>query len=137
MDTVEFLRSKGVQPSQQRIRIWEALAATKAHPSADTVHRQLAPEIPTLSRTTVYSTLELFVSLGLAQELEITGSELRYDANASPHVHFACRSCGAVSDVEELDAPSLPLLRDGRLAEKAQLFLTGLCARCAEEASRN
>lgn len=131
MNTVDFLRAKGIQPSQQRIRIWEALASTTAHPSADTVHRQLAAEIPTLSRTTVYTTLDLFVELGMAQSLEITGSELRYDANAAPHVHFACRSCGAVSDLHYLAPPDLPALQGGYVAERAQLFVTGLCGDCA------
>ena len=131
MNTVNFLRSKGVQPSQQRIRIWEALASTKAHPSADTVHKVLSPEIPTLSRTTVYSTLDLFVGLGLAQRLEITGSEVRYDADTSAHAHFRCRSCGEVSDLFGIEVPSPPDLGDGSRVERVQLFVTGLCPTCA------
>jgi len=131
VNTVNFLRLKGVQPSQQRIRIWEALAATKAHPSADTVHRVLSPEIPTLSRTTVYSTLDLFVGLGMAQRLEITGSEVRYDADTSAHAHFRCRECGEVSDLPGVAVPSLPILADGSQAERVQLFITGVCQACA------
>jgi len=130
MNTVEFLRSKGIQPSQQRIRIWETLAATKAHPSADAVHRVLASEIPTLSRTTVYSTLDLFVQAGIAQGLEITGSEIRYDADVSAHAHFACRACGAVSDLYSVAVPQPPRLADGTRIERIQLFVTGICGDC-------
>jgi len=130
LNTVEFLREKGIHPSQQRIRIWEALASTKAHPSADTVHKLLAAEIPTLSRTTVYSTLDLFVGLGIAQQLEITGSEIRYDADVSPHAHFCCRSCGAVSDLPGVAVPAPPSLPDGRRVERVQLFMIGLCPAC-------
>ncbi|MDA8409208.1 MAG: Fur family transcriptional regulator [Treponema sp.] len=134
MNTVDYLRSKGVQPSQQRIRIWEALASTKAHPSADAVHRVLSPEIPTLSRTTVYSTLDLFVGLGMAQRLEITGSEVRYDADTSSHAHFRCHACGEVSDLFDLKVPAVSDLGDGSQVERVQLFVTGLCPACAKQA---
>lgn len=134
MNTIEFLRSKGIQPSQQRIRIWETLASTKAHPSADAVHRVLASEIPTLSRTTVYSTLDLFVQAGIAQGLEITGSEIRYDADVSAHAHFACRACGAVSDLHSVAVPPAPRLSDGTRVERIQLFVTGICGDCMRRA---
>lgn len=139
MTTADLLRSRGVQPSEQRLRVYETLAATKAHPSADAVHRALSPSMPTLSRTTVYSTLALFVERGLARELTITGSELRFDADLSAHAHFACRSCGSVSDLSLPSdgsfaalcgavAASLPA---GYSAQSAELFLSGLCPACA------
>lgn len=128
--TAEFLRERGIQPSQQRIAIYEALASTKAHPSADLIHGALAPGMPTLSRTTVYSTLELLVERGLAQRLALTGSELRYDADVSPHLHFRCRACGSVSDLPG-KAPSPPELPAGYLAERVQLYAEGLCPACS------
>ncbi|MEI6386992.1 MAG: Fur family transcriptional regulator [Spirochaetota bacterium] len=130
LNTAAFLREKGIQPSPQRLRIYEALASTREHPSADAIHRQLSPEMPTLSRTTVYSTLELFVGAGIAQELAITGSELRFDAEVSSHAHFACRSCGRVVDLGLLEAAPLPELPRGYLAESSQYFMTGTCPTC-------
>ena len=132
MNTVEFLRSKNINPSQQRIRIWEALASAKSHPSADIVHRLLSDEIPTLSRTTVYSCLELFVELGIAQQLEITGSEIRYDADISTHAHFCCRACGAVSDLSGFEMPSPLALPEGYRVERMQFYLKGLCPNCTD-----
>ncbi len=131
MDTADFLREKDIQPSQQRIRIYESLAATKAHPSADTLHRRLQPDIPTLSRTTVYGTLELFVEKGIAQRLALTGSELRFDADTSRHVHFRCRACGAVSDLPGVSAPLPPPAPAGYRVESSQFYAEGLCPACA------
>lgn len=133
MDTADYLKGKGVQPSHQRIRIYEALAGTKAHPSADALHRELSPEMPTLSRTTVYSTLDLFGEKGIVQRLPLSGSELRYDADLSPHVHFRCRSCGAVSDLPGLRAPPPPKAPRGYRIESSQFFAEGLCPSCANE----
>ncbi len=130
LNTASFLREKGIQPSPQRLRIYEALSSTREHPSADAIHRQLSPEMPTLSRTTVYSTLELFVGAGIAQELAITGSQLRFDAEVSSHAHFACRSCGCVVDLGGLQAASLPELPLGFIAESSQYFITGICPSC-------
>jgi Fe2+ or Zn2+ uptake regulation protein len=125
------LRERGIQPSQQRIRIYEALASVKTHPSAEAVYRSLLPEMPTLSRTTVFSSLDLFARAGLAQRLSITGSEVRYDADCSRHVHFRCRSCQGVSDLPGLKAPEEPRLGGGYVLEASHFFLEGLCPACS------
>ena len=137
MSTAEFLRGKGIRPSHQRIRIFEALAGTKAHPAADAIHRALSPRMPTLSRTTVYATLELFVGKGVAQRLALSGSEVRFDADLRPHVHFRCRSCGAVSDLAGHRAPAPPRVPRGYLVESSQFYAEGLCPACAESARRS
>jgi Fe2+ or Zn2+ uptake regulation protein len=134
MSVADFLREKGIQPSQQRIRIYEALAGVKTHPSADAIHRELSPEMPTLSRTTVFSTLDLFARKGLAQRLALAGNELRYDADTSRHVHFRCRSCGGVSDLLGLRAPPPPKAPSGYLVESSQFYAEGLCPECAAKA---
>ena len=134
MNVADFLRQKGIQPSHQRIRIYEALAAVKTHPSADAIHRELAPEMPTLSRTTVFSTLDLFARVGIAQRLALSGTELRYDADMSRHVHFRCRLCAAVSDLAGLRAPSPPKVPEGYLVESSQFYAEGLCPSCASAA---
>lgn len=132
MNAAEFLRGRGIQPSHQRIRIYESLAAVKTHPSADAIYRALASEMPTLSRTTVFSTLDLFVRKGIAQRLALSGSELRYDADLSRHVHFRCRSCGAVSDLQGSRAPAPPRAPEGFVVESSQYYAEGLCPSCAE-----
>jgi len=135
MNIADFLRDKGIQPSHQRMRIYEALAATRSHPSAESIHRELSSEMPTLSRTTVYSTLDLFAAKGVAQRLTLSGSELRYDATISPHVHFRCRSCGAVSDLDGFPAPVLSEVPAGYLLESSHFHAEGLCPSCASTAS--
>jgi len=135
MGVADFLRDKGIQPSHQRIRIYEALAAVKTHPSADTIHKTLAPEIPTLSRTTVFNTLDLFARSGIAQRLSISGTELRYDADLSRHVHFHCSSCGAVTDLPSVSPPPEPPLPAGYRLESSQFYVEGICPSCAARAS--
>jgi Fur family transcriptional regulator, peroxide stress response regulator len=133
MNAAELLRSKGIRPSQQRIRIYESLAASKAHPSAETIFSSLASELPTLSRTTVYSTLDLLARRGLSLRLALTGGELRYDADISPHVHFLCRACRQVFDLPGLGATKPAQGPAGYIVESWQLHAEGLCPRCAAD----
>jgi Fur family transcriptional regulator, peroxide stress response regulator len=131
MGAVELLQQRGIAPSPQRVGILEALAGTKAHPSADAIHRKLASRMPTLSRTTVYATLDLLARQGLAQRLSLSGSEVRYDGNVKPHVHFRCRGCGAVSDLEDARVPPVPAVPAGYVVESSQYYAEGLCPACA------
>jgi Fe2+ or Zn2+ uptake regulation protein len=131
MNTAELLRSRGIRPSEQRVRIFEALSSVKTHPSAEALFLALSPSMPSLSRTTVFSTLDLLARAGLAQRLALTGSELRYDADTSRHVHFRCRSCGAVCDLEGVRPPPVPRLPEGFVLEGTQYYAEGLCPECA------
>jgi Fur family transcriptional regulator, peroxide stress response regulator len=131
MDTTQFLRDHGIQPSQQRLRIYQALSAVKTHPAAETIYKELIGELPTLSRTTVFSTLDLFARQGIAQRLAISGTELRYDADTSPHVHFHCRLCGSVSDLPRTLPPAMPEAPEGYVVESSQFFVEGICPACA------
>ena len=132
-ETAALLSEKGIKPSYQRLRIFEYLAGTKAHPSVDTIYRNLAPEIPSLSRTTVYNTLSLFVKAGMAVPIYIDGDELRYDADTSEHGHFRCRVCGGVFDFPVTPGSVSPELPRGFKAELVQLYCVGLCPNCKDK----
>ncbi len=126
-----YLREHGIKPSYQRMRIWNYLINTKEHPSVDMIYRRLAPEIPTLSRSTVYNSLSLFVERGIAQSILIDESETRYDADVSPHGHFHCRVCGKVYDFS-LDDSNLKLaLPAGFVSDAVKINCQGICADCA------
>ena len=49
-----LLRDKGFKVTPQRLAIYSALAATKAHPSAEMIYNELQPVYPTMSLATVY-----------------------------------------------------------------------------------
>ena len=61
MNAKQILEGAGVRPSVQRLAVMDYLATHKTHPTVDEIYSSLAPSIPTLSKTTVYNTLKLFV----------------------------------------------------------------------------
>ena len=84
----QAIAAKGIRPSMQRTAIYEYLCTHPTHPTVDAVYRSLSATHPTLSRTTVYSTLRLLAEHGLVQAITIEDDELRYDAETKPHIHF-------------------------------------------------
>ena len=57
----EYLKAHEIKPSYQRIKIFQYLVENKNHPTVDMIYKALCTEIPTLSKTTVYNTLNLFI----------------------------------------------------------------------------
>ncbi|MFA9476915.1 Fur family transcriptional regulator [Phycisphaerales bacterium AB-hyl4] len=89
--------------TRQRKAIYAALEATREHPTADDLFRDVGREIPGMSLATVYNTLEAFCRSGLVQKLPGAGlnGSARYDAVRDDHLHLRCRHSGAVADVPE------------------------------------
>ncbi len=120
--------------SKKREAIYNALRATKEHPSAEMLHNTLKSLYPDLSLGTVYRNLALFVGDGSAICVGTVAGQERYDADTRPHAHFVCERCGRVLDVRA------PELMDGlySMVEEStggevrshSLSFSGLCADC-------
>lgn len=61
------LRQNGYKVTPQRLAVYEALANTKQHPSAEMLFGTLQPKYPSMSFATVYKTVEILNRLGLIQ----------------------------------------------------------------------
>lgn len=131
MDNIKgYLNSNNVRPSYPRLRIFEYLDSKKNHPTADQIYTALYPEMPTLSKTTVYNTLNLFVKEGIAKVITIEDGEARYDADTSTHGHFKCLDCGSVYDFRiDLTAAEAVGL-EGFQVEKREIYYFGKCKNC-------
>ena len=95
-----LMLNRGIKPSFQRLKILEFIIKHKTHPSVDKIFRRLSKKIPTLSRTTIYNTLTLFIEKGLVNALATADNEIRYDLSHEAHAHFQCRICGQIYDIE-------------------------------------
>lgn len=126
----EQLKTKGIRPSYQRVKVLEFLAQKKGHPTVDEIYRALAPEIPSLSKVTVYNTLHTLVDAGLLRVVEIDPSETRYDVTLEEHGHFLCERCGTIYNFSlELDQAAFAGLERFIISQK-NVYLKGLCPNC-------
>ena len=92
---------RGLRCTKQRRALYETLAATREHPTADDLHRMVNHHFRGISLATVYNALEAFCDAGLAQKLPGTGTNgsSRYDATSDDHLHLRCQETGVVDDV--------------------------------------
>lgn len=129
----QVLLDAGVKPSFQRLRILHFILDSLNHPAAEEIFQSLKPEIPTLSRTTVYNTLNLLVEKGILLPLTISEHETRYDPDTGlDHSHFFCRNCERIFDIRRPPACVAGQELEGHLVQSARLYLTGLCRECRE-----
>lgn len=103
-ETTQLFTEKGLRCTRQRIAVYQALAASREHPTADELHRlvnQAGDEC--ISLATVYNTLEAFCQAGIAHKLAGAGENgsARYDAVRGNHLHLRCQATGALVDVPD------------------------------------
>ena len=126
--------------TRQRKVILEELLKQNDHPSADEIYQMVRRRIPTISLGTVYRNLEVLVSMGKIQKLELSGALKRYDWNTNKHYHIRCVCCDRVDD-----APIAPLNQLENDLYGATVFeiighnleFTGLCPECSKKAAQN
>lgn len=127
----EQLSNSGVKPSIARIHIYNYLLKSKNHPTVDTIYSDLISEIPTLSKTTVYNTLKVFMEANLVKALNLYENEKRYDIIDDNHSHFVCEKCDKIYDIPYEDTDLLPVgYNDFKIKEK-QILLKGICGKCS------
>lgn len=127
----EYLKANGIKPSYQRIKIFQYLVEKRNHPTVDMIYKALCPEIPTLSKTTVYNTLNLFIEKKIVNVIVIEENETRYDSVMSVHGHFKCEKCGRIFDVNiNKGTIEEKALKDFEIKEQHYYF-KGICKDCA------
>ena len=131
----KLLDQKGVKPSYQRISVLKYIMEHMDHPSVDTIFKNLVNQIPTLSKTTVYNTLNLLTEKGVITALSIDGVEVKYDYIEIPHAHFKCIMCHKIYDVKlNSDIFKKRSLKGHKITE-AQINLKGICKDCSQKIS--
>lgn len=129
----DFLKTNGIKPSYQRIKIYEYLMNTKDHPTVESIYSALNGQIPTLSKTTVYNTLKIFIDKGIAMAITIDDNEVRFDAFIDTHGHFKCQECHKVYDFQvNFEGAIGDQLDDFQILEQ-QMFFYGVCRSCNEK----
>ena len=95
----ERLKSQGVLPTAQRLRIAALLLASPQHLTAEQILCRLREGGMRVSKATVYNTLNLFAAKGVIRQLAVDGDRAWFDSNTEPHYHFQDLETGALTDL--------------------------------------
>jgi len=131
----DILEEKGIKPTFQRLKIFEHISSNKDnHPTVEMIYEKLLKDIPTISMTTVYNTLNIFLEKRLVSSITITGTETRYDFHTDSHHHFLCKKCGKITDVD-VTCPFSEgkTSQHGHRIEEVHGYFKGMCKDCLRE----
>ena len=129
----EACKSVGISPSITRKMIYEYIEEANTHPTADEIYRSLIDALPTLSKTTVYNVVNLFLEKNLLIAINTSNNEKRYELMHDSHSHFICKNCNKIYDIPKIstsyNADSIPDFR----IDNEEVNLYGLCTECMKK----
>lgn len=129
-DLLNKLKDKKIHLSHQRLKVLEYLVVNKCHPTVDQIYSNLHSEVPTLSKTTVYNTLNLLAEAGLVRVINIEDNENRFDIITGNHGHFKCESCKNIYDFNiDIDLFDSNDLQNFSINDK-NVYFKGICPQC-------
>ena len=135
-----YLIKNHLKRSEQREVILDTFLRSDRHLSVDDLLQMVQKRRPDIGRTTVYRTLKLLQSAGLAQELALDGQrKFERDYKREHHDHFICKSCGAIF---EFTSAEIERLQDeiaadiGFTIEGHRHQIYGSCHNCTARAAR-
>ena len=130
---VKILKENNLKVTPQRLIVLKYLGEHCTHPTTDKIYSDLKTNNPSLSKTTVYNSLETLEKYGILQSITISGSERRYDFKHGMHHHFLCKKCGRITDID-VECPNLnKMLECGHKVEEVHGYFKGICKNCMKK----
>lgn len=137
-DIREFLNKKGIKNTKQRILIFDLLHSTKTLVTAEDIYLKIINVDNSISLSTVYRILDIFVDKGIALKSNMLGTDkCVFEINHFEHKHhLICLKCKKVIYLKDC-----PLTEFEEHVENETKFnitghnleLYGYCPECKEK----
>ncbi len=129
-----------LKATKERSAILKAFLDSERHVSAEALYRQMKDEGSTIGLATVYRTLNLFCSSGLAEQRRFGDGQARYELtyNVDHHDHLICKECDLIIEFEndEIEALQKKVAKENNFKVSShRLELYGVCSECLKEKS--
>lgn len=131
----EACQAAGIPATSQRKIVLNAVMDLGTHPTADDVFEHLSEDGQSISRATVFRTLETLAELGLIAKTDHPGRGVRYCRENIPHHHLVCLRCDAMLDILDASFDALPLPDTSRLGFRVvdtRVQIRGVCRHCQQ-----
>ena len=118
--------------SRQREAILAVLKDTTSHPSAAWIYDRVRIQIPNISLGTVYRNLAALEKEGMIIKVPVGDAREHFDGDTTPHSHFYCKSCEAISDIPFDPSDMLKAAEEnhGFEVHSVTYTFTGVCKDC-------
>lgn len=132
---IKLLRDHGLKVTPQRIAILRLLI-TSGHVTINQLLSEVKKVEPTISVSTVYTTLNTLMKVGIVRSFEANGVTW-YEVKARPHVNVICENLGKVIDVYDIDLTWIEnkLRSSGVKVKDIMVIIHGICENKLDESS--
>ena len=128
---VEFtdkLRSSGLRPTKQRLKICEALfnRDDTFHFTINDLAKSISNELnEKISLATVYNTVHAFKNKGYLKEISINGDKSYFDTNTTNHHHFFDEDTNELIDCDEriVETPKIKKNISGKKINSVEVLI--------------
>ncbi|MDR3565482.1 MAG: Fur family transcriptional regulator [Negativicutes bacterium] len=98
-EIIKRLKEKGCKITPQRRAVIQALQKLDQFPTAQEIFSDIKPANPDVSLDTVYRNLNLLVDMGVVNQINLPGKDVKVFelATAKHHHHLVCLGCGQAS----------------------------------------
>lgn len=95
------LMAAGIQPTKQRLAVAQVLLQRPIHLTAEEVLAAARQHLPSISRATVYNTLQVLIDKGLIRALHLDAQRTVYDSRPEAHPHLYHEDTGILEDLPQ------------------------------------
>ncbi|MFO7813621.1 MAG: transcriptional repressor [Pelovirga sp.] len=134
----QYLRTKGLKNTRQRVIILETFLDSASHYSTEELYQVLRKDHPRIGYATVHRTLKLFAECGIASELNFGDGQTRFEPLYTDHHHdhLVCTRCGKIIEFVEPRIEQLQhevAQRYDFTVESHRHELYGRCIKCSRQ----
>ena len=128
------IQQHGLKATPQRLLILKHIEKS-GHISIEKLFEAAHSEFPSISLATVYKNIDALLSTGLIREVGITGGKHVFEVAKGNHIHFICKNCGSVTDIQQPEklVPDKVMKYLPGKAETIELNIYGICENCQND----
>lgn len=135
-----FLEEKGCRKTPERFAILKEILNIDKHFDVEMLRDKMADSPYRVSKTTIYSNLELLVECGIVQRHVFTNRSVYERVEGKmQHIHLVCNVCGKIKDVKDVEL--IRYLNTKKFSafnsEHFALTVYGTCNNCARKSKKN
>ena len=132
-----YLERKHLKRTEERHKVLEVICTFKGPFDVNMILEHLQRKRFTVSRATIYNTLEILIDADVVIRHPLNGNTQQYElcCLSTNHTHLVCTQCGSIRKISSQEQPIDPsIMRKNRFMPAYYcIYIYGQCAKCRQK----
>ena len=132
-----YLERKHLKRTEERHKVLEVICTFKGPFDVNMILDHLQKRRFTVSRATIYNTLEILIDADVVIRHPLNGNTQQYElcCLSTNHTHLVCTQCGSIRKISSQEQPIDPsIMRKNRFMPAYYcIYIYGQCAKCRQK----